>query len=423
MEVNRLREFWKDFTLTTGHEFHPVRVVEVHHWQSRVLGILVLFSDMFGMQRREAFLVFDAQDPYSDVSLKVSVNEATSSIGELSNYMDESGSDLLQKLSGIVLFDPSTMVESPIIREIDKDTQFEVQYMHGEHFERVLNQFGALYDKFGSNMGAQLEQERLRAAELKRQLTRSEENLRALTDEYSRFASRDFRLRQIQAWRDHYSMDAVHQVGNEISQLSLPLRKARSLAEDNEAVQIELKKVSAAQVQMERLISRLLARGVGSEFSKTSPTMSQFIAKSETRCDDKQVSFSSSDFFSEKQDLTIFIDLDGFLRVISELAENSTYWTNSIQVTPNIEMRLEHATSVNGYNEVQFIWRDNGPGVEDEDKELIFLPTKSGRLEGTGTGLVFVRRFFEAHGGEVVECGDYGHGIKFIGRIPLGDIG
>ena len=42
---------------------------------------------------------------------------------------------------------------------------------------------------------------------------------------------------------------------------------------------------------------------------------------------------------------------------------------------------------------------DNGPGVPAEDRERIFLPFESGRLDGNGIGLPLAKRIAEAHGG------------------------
>jgi signal transduction histidine kinase len=62
---------------------------------------------------------------------------------------------------------------------------------------------------------------------------------------------------------------------------------------------------------------------------------------------------------------------------------------------------------------------DSGPGVSESERELIFLPFVSTKMDGLGLGLPIVRRIVEAHGGSV-SCHDRaGGGAVFTVRLPL----
>ena len=64
---------------------------------------------------------------------------------------------------------------------------------------------------------------------------------------------------------------------------------------------------------------------------------------------------------------------------------------------------------------------DAGPGVSESERELIFLPFVSTKMDGLGLGLPIVRRIVEAHGGSV-SCHDRaGGGAVFTVRLPLAE--
>jgi signal transduction histidine kinase/GAF domain-containing protein len=72
-------------------------------------------------------------------------------------------------------------------------------------------------------------------------------------------------------------------------------------------------------------------------------------------------------------------------------------------------------------NWVRIEYTDNGPGVKGELKKRIFddfFSQRTGRKNGTGLGLGYVRRIVKAHGGTIKERGKYGSGAKFVIELP-----
>lgn len=63
-----------------------------------------------------------------------------------------------------------------------------------------------------------------------------------------------------------------------------------------------------------------------------------------------------------------------------------------------------------------FCVEDNGHGIRNEDIAKIFLPFKRGltNVRGTGIGLSIVKKFVEAHHGEIWVESSLGHGSKFF---------
>ena len=98
------------------------------------------------------------------------------------------------------------------------------------------------------------------------------------------------------------------------------------------------------------------------------------------------------------------------------------------QVFLNLAQNALHAMPNGGVLGVEFSqdgeWveiaiSDSGPGVSESERELIFLPFVSTKMDGLGLGLPIVRRIVEAHGGSV-SCHDRaGGGAVFTVRLPL----
>lgn len=64
--------------------------------------------------------------------------------------------------------------------------------------------------------------------------------------------------------------------------------------------------------------------------------------------------------------------------------------------------------------------RDDGPGIDAENLEKLFIPFFTTRMDGTGLGLAISRRLVEAHGGELQVKSALGGGSTFVVRLPLG---
>jgi PAS domain S-box-containing protein len=65
-----------------------------------------------------------------------------------------------------------------------------------------------------------------------------------------------------------------------------------------------------------------------------------------------------------------------------------------------ITMRCEPA-ELHGKQAVRVTVRDNGPGLNDEQRRNIFEPFYTTKTRGTGLGMAIAKRFVEAHGGDI----------------------
>ncbi|MCA9142561.1 MAG: PAS domain-containing protein [Planctomycetaceae bacterium] len=74
--------------------------------------------------------------------------------------------------------------------------------------------------------------------------------------------------------------------------------------------------------------------------------------------------------------------------------------------------------SLDGKPALRISLRDNGPGLNEEQKRRIFDEFYTTKPEGTGLGMAIVRRFIEAHGGRVTVASDFRSGAEVIVTLP-----
>ncbi len=72
----------------------------------------------------------------------------------------------------------------------------------------------------------------------------------------------------------------------------------------------------------------------------------------------------------------------------------------------------------NGDGTINVALRDNGTGLNAEQQANLFQPFFTTKSEGTGLGMVIVKRIIEAHGGEI-RVGDCTNGAEFLISLPL----
>jgi signal transduction histidine kinase len=95
---------------------------------------------------------------------------------------------------------------------------------------------------------------------------------------------------------------------------------------------------------------------------------------------------------------------------------------NAAEATPPARRSEPDAVVVEGRvlsSEVAISVSDRGPGVPASEREKVFLPFYSTKLEGAGFGLAIVARIAELHGGTVDVEDRPGGGGRFTLRLPL----
>ncbi|MFC3652217.1 sensor histidine kinase [Dyella humi] len=93
---------------------------------------------------------------------------------------------------------------------------------------------------------------------------------------------------------------------------------------------------------------------------------------------------------------------------------------NAIKFSPS--SGIVHVDVDTHQQQVEVRIRDHGPGVPEEELDLLFRPffrgTNAAQASGHGLGLAIVQRVMQAHGGEVTAQNEQGGGLKVIMRLP-----
>jgi len=124
--------------------------------------------------------------------------------------------------------------------------------------------------------------------------------------------------------------------------------------------------------------------------------------------------------FTIKND-TINSDKQKITECINELIENSLRHNAQMELLNiDIALQLRHDPTILGHKRegyfLHIIYRDNGKGIDEENKEWIFNPLNSTLKNGSGLGLFIVKRIIEKLHGVIYENG--ANGVQFHLFIP-----
>jgi two-component system sensor kinase FixL len=78
------------------------------------------------------------------------------------------------------------------------------------------------------------------------------------------------------------------------------------------------------------------------------------------------------------------------------------------------------ATSLEGKPALRVAVRDNGPGLNPEQRQRIFEPFFTTKTKGTGLGMAIAHRIIEAHGGQIAVGPSAGRGAEILITLPRG---
>ena len=116
-------------------------------------------------------------------------------------------------------------------------------------------------------------------------------------------------------------------------------------------------------------------------------------------------------------------DLSGALPVKADHDKmKDVFWnlgTNALDAMPE-GGKLRVSAKEQGGN-VIIIFADTGPGVPDSEREKIFFPFYTTKVNGTGLGLSTSYRVMEDHGGGIRIDNNPGGGAAFVITLPKGD--
>ncbi len=117
-------------------------------------------------------------------------------------------------------------------------------------------------------------------------------------------------------------------------------------------------------------------------------------------------------FISTEEKIIAKLDKTQLVRVVTNLVKNA------IQAMPDIENPLIEVSVIGEDGNVKIIVADNGIGIADEVKDLIFEPKFTTKSSGTGLGLGMVKNIVETYNGTVQFASKPGKGTVFTVTLP-----
>jgi C4-dicarboxylate-specific signal transduction histidine kinase len=115
--------------------------------------------------------------------------------------------------------------------------------------------------------------------------------------------------------------------------------------------------------------------------------------------------------------LPVFVDHIQIEQVIINLIKNSI---DALQdLPPNIQRQLTIHSFLASNNAIQVSVKDNGLGIDENEKQKILTPFHTTKKDGTGMGLSISRSLIEAYGGTLYFNSEPGKGSTFYFTLPI----
>lgn len=227
------------------------------------------------------------------------------------------------------------------------------------------------------------------------------------------------------AWGE-LSAKSSHMIGNRVFALKGDVNELGHVLESREPDLSELralqKSLGTNVTRVEEILQDFRDFLTATQLARSPGDINELVKESVTEVFPKRSAIQLT--FELSQNLPpVAMDRVKLRRAISELIENSMNFIESGEMHVETSLpssdwvRMASLTPSRGY--VAVTVADNGPGVPEENKQMIFQPFFSSRVKGMGLGLSIVKGIVEAHGGSVIEVGTEGEGAKFVILLPV----
>lgn len=214
-----------------------------------------------------------------------------------------------------------------------------------------------------------------------------------------------------QAWRE-MAKQVAHEIKNPLTPMLLSVQSfERKFNPEDENIREKLSEYSKTLIQQIDVMSAIAS--AFSDFAKM-PTQNkeeiEVISVIKLAIDifnDECVRFQS-----EEKELFAFLDKTQLIRVLTNLVKNALQATEE---TENPEIIVD-VISENEFLKITV--SDNGKGIANELKELIFEPKFTTKTSGMGLGLAMTKNIIEAYDGNISFTSEKNKGTTFTVILP-----
>lgn len=214
-----------------------------------------------------------------------------------------------------------------------------------------------------------------------------------------------------QAWRE-MAKQVAHEIKNPLTPMRLTVQSfERKFNADDENAKAKLKDFSETLIQQIDVMS-----SIASAFSDFAKMPKQKKEKIEVI----GVVKMALDIFAESyinyipQEKALYANLDKtqLIRIVTNLVKNAIQ-AIEIQENPLIEVKVSSEK-----NNIKIVVTDNGKGISNDVKELVFEPKFTTKSSGMGLGLPMIKNIIEAYDGTISFSSAENVGTSFTVILP-----
>ena len=232
-----------------------------------------------------------------------------------------------------------------------------------------------------------------------------------MIDQLEESAARLAKSEREQAWRE-MAKQVAHEIKNPLTPMRLSVQSfERKFNPDDENIKEKLKEYSQTLIQQIDVMSSIAS--AFSDFAKM-PTQKK------EKIEIISIVKLALDIFNEKaikyqtneKELYAFLDKTQLIRIVTNLVKNA------IQATENEENPFINVEIISKGSKIKIVVSDNGKGISEEVKDLIFEPKFTTKTSGMGLGLPMIKNIIEAYDGAISFSSNKDTGTVFTVILP-----
>ena len=232
-----------------------------------------------------------------------------------------------------------------------------------------------------------------------------------MIDQLEESAARLAKSEREQAWRE-MAKQVAHEIKNPLTPMRLSVQSfERKFNPEDENIKEKLKEYSQTLIQQIDVMSSIAS--AFSDFAKM-PTQKK------EKIEIISIVKLALDIFNEKsvkyqtkeKELYAFLDKTQLIRIVTNLVKNA------LQATENEENPFINVEIISKGSKIKIVVSDNGKGISEEVKDLIFEPKFTTKTSGMGLGLPMIKNIIEAYDGAISFTSNKGAGTVFTVILP-----
>ena len=233
-----------------------------------------------------------------------------------------------------------------------------------------------------------------------------------MIDQLEDSAARLAKSEREQAWRE-MAKQVAHEIKNPLTPMRLSVQSFERRFDPNDPnIKEKMSEYSETLIQQIDVMSSIAS--AFSDFAKM-PTQRR------EKMNVVDVVKHSLDIFTEdyieylpqEEELYASLDKTQLIRIVTNLVKNSIQAIKETDKNPKIEVKVASEG-----NSVKITVSDNGKGISDKNKELIFEPKFTTKTSGMGLGLSMIKNIIEAYDGSISFTSTKGVGTVFTVILP-----